>query len=56
MVWVAETKTHVKKNSKLILEQLGERLSALIDRHAAKKIATAACAHAIPPRIVRELL
>lgn len=50
------TDIHVKKNSKLTLEELEERLSALIDRHAAKKIATAACANAIPPRTVRELL
>jgi hypothetical protein len=50
------TDTYVKKNGKLTIEQLADRLSALIERHAAKEIAIAACAHAIPSRTVRELL
>ena len=50
------TEIYVKKKGKLTPEQLDERLLALIEKHTAKEVAIAACAHAISSQNVRRLL
>ena len=50
------TEVFVKKNNKLVTEQLDERLLVLIQQAAVKEVAVAACAHALSPRNARKLL
>lgn len=50
------TEIYLKKKGKLTPEQLDERLLVLIEKHTAKEVAIAACAHAISSQNVRRLL